>query len=250
MVLELKRHFLKGIKRFVPKKILYPLLNLISRPYLRYYQKFAPFLEIRPNTSDLHCFRQVFIQKDYKIDLGKKRINNILDLGANVGYASFYFSKRYPQAKIIAVEPEQENYNALKRNCQGLKNIIPIKGAIWYKKTRLEIFNENGGEWGFQTRKINTKNAKKIVQTYTIPELMKRFNLEKIDLLKIDIEGAEKELFSKDCKKWLDKTKIIIIELHDWMIPNSSKNFYEAIKKYNFKISKSGENLVLIKNER
>jgi len=235
----------KVIKKIIPSRLLDPLLDLISRPYLRYYQRFAPRIHIRKNTSDLHCFRQVFIQEDYDINFGEKEIRTIVDLGANVGYASIYFSKKYPQAKIIAVEPEKGNFEALKKNCEGIQNISPIMGAIWYKKTKLEIFNENRGEWGFQTRKIQKKNLIKTpIKTYTIQELIKRFNLKKIDLLKIDIEGAEKDLFSKDCKKWLNKTGAIVIELHDWMIQNCSKNFYKAIKKEKWYVTRSGENLV------
>mgnify|MGYP000361339186 CR=1 FL=1 len=55
------------------------------------------------------------------------------------------------------------------------------------------------------------------------------------DLLKIDIEGAEKELFSENTDYWLGKVNMIIIELHDWMRKDCSKNFYSAIKKYKYK---------------
>ena len=81
-------------------------------------------------------------------------------------------------------------------------------------------------------------------------ESVKENNIENIDFVKIDIEGFENELFSKNTE-WIDNFPIIIIELHDWMLPKTCKssNFLSSISKKNRDFLYSGENIFSIKNE-
>lgn len=229
------------VKKIVPRRILNVCLDILYRIYYLYYSLIFPGLIVRKNTSDKHVFRQIFITRDYSIPL-KIKPRLIVDAGANVGYSSLWFSRKYPKAKIIAVEPEKSNYDILEKNTKSEKNIFPIKAGLWNKKTSLKIINEDGDKWGFQTKEdVSGKNN---INTITIDEILKQNNLDKIDLLKIDIEGAEKELFSKNTE-WLKKVDVLIIELHDWMISGSSDSFYSAINKKDWKFSKKGENLIL-----
>ena len=235
----------KIIKKFIPKKIKTFLIRDFPKLYIKKYKKTFHPLIVRKNTSDIHCFRQVFIQKDYNIKL-KNKPKTIIDLGANVGYASMYFSKKYPNSKIISVEPEIKNYEIMKKNCSQFKNVFPIHAGIWSKKANLKIVDDGSGEWGLKTTEVkNKKDAD--VSAISIDSIIKEHKIKKIDILKIDIEGAEENLFSKNYKKWLSITDTIIIELHEWMKRGTSKNFWEAIKGYDFKISKRGENLILRK---
>jgi hypothetical protein len=68
--------------------------------------------------------------------------------------------------------------------------------------------------------------------------------LEQIDILKIDIEGSEKELFESDYDYWLSRTKILIIELHDRLKPETSKTVFKALLNYQFSVIIKGQNLV------
>jgi len=77
---------------------------------------------------------------------------------------------------------------------------------------------------------------------------MERFQLEEIDLLKIDIEGAEKELFSTNYESWLPKTKVLYIELHDRYRKGTATSFFKAICQYDFSIFLGRENLICIRN--
>lgn len=205
--------------------------------YKVYYSiKFRPLI-IRKNTSDIEVFKQIFVSREYNfaININPKII---VDAGANVGYSALYFANRFPKAKIIAIEPEKENFKILKQNTLIYDNIQSIKAGLWYKKTKLKIVDNGLGEWGFKTEEGQD------VPTITIDEILDKY--KKIDILKIDIEGAEKEIFSHNCD-WIDKVDILVIELHDRFREGCSESFYSAIKKYNFKISQRGENIILFK---
>ena len=86
------------------------------------------------------------------------------------------------------------------------------------------------------------------VKAISIPTLLKNYNIDYIDILKLDIETSEIQLFSEGYEEWLPKVKIIIIELHDWRVNGCSKAFFEAINKcfVSYTYSISGENTVII----
>ena len=78
---------------------------------------------------------------------------------------------------------------------------------------------------------------------------MSIYKLDYIDILKMDVEGSEKEIFESNYEHWLSKTKCLIIELHDRMRKGSSDSVFAAVSKYNFTKLESGENVVFINNE-
>lgn len=208
---------------------------------------------IRPKTSDLLTFHQVFTFKEYDINL---RFNPmvIIDAGANIGLTSLYFNKIYPNARIIAIEPEKSNFEMLKINCKNVQNILLHKRSLSNQPNLgLNVIDKGYGNWGFVTEINDNTNSQKVVdtvKTITIDEVMNENEIECIDLLKIDIEGAEKELFESNYENWIPKTKCIVIELHDGMKMGSSKSFFKTISKYNFSYHRmNGENLVFINRD-
>jgi hypothetical protein len=86
------------------------------------------------------------------------------------------------------------------------------------------------------------------VEALSIPAIMKKHQLEQIDLLKIDIETSEKQLFKEGYEEWLPKVKMIIIELHDWLEKDCSRPFLMAINKCfsSYKFAQKGENTIVI----
>ena len=198
----------------------------------------------RAKTTDLYAFDQIFIEEEYKLPI-KIKPKLIIDAGANAGYASYYFAQTYPNAQIIAVEPEESNFKILTKNLSKQKNIKLIKSAIWSKNTYLKIRNKTSQKWSFRVEETN--NKKDAFKSITISEILKKSKHTEIDILKLDIEGAEKEVFSKNFKPWLSKTNIIIIEFHEGYSPGCRKVFHNAIKKYNFKAFNNGENEIFIK---
>jgi len=100
------------------------------------------------------------------------------------------------------------------------------------------------GEWGFMAEKSAENEGG--VDGVTVADLLNDFGVAEIDILKMDIEGSEKEVFEGSCP-WLSKVKMLIIELHERMRPGVEAAFFSAIAPHDFKISAKGEHLILIR---
>lgn len=210
------------------------------------YSLFPPNLQkpiiLRSNTSDRSIFNEVFLKKGYQFSLDYPP-KVIIDAGANIGLFSVLMANLYPQAKILAIEPDPDNFKHLKKNTDFYTQINLLNYGLWSKNTVLEIIDENFGKSGTRVKEAGP-DSNSSLKAISIPELMNNFNLNRIDLLKIDIEGSEKELFSRNEDQWLPKTKTLIIELHDKMVPGCSKVFFKKLSNYNFTVEIMGENLL------
>ena len=202
-------------------------------------------LIIRGNTTDMAIFRQIFVSKEYDLPFNIKP-KFIIDAGANVGYASLFFADKFPEAEIVAIEPETSNCEILKQNTAKYKQIKLIQAGLWHKKANLKIVDRNGGKCGFMTEEADFVGGYD-VPAITIDEILKQSKYKEIDILKLDIEGTEREIFSQNYESWLDKVKIIIIELHDRLREGCSEAFYSATKQYGFQKMYQGENVILFK---
>jgi FkbM family methyltransferase len=198
---------------------------------------------LRYNTSDIPVFDQVFLNEEYNIKLTAPHV--IIDGGANIGLFALYIKNKYPEAKIICVEPDLENFDILQKNTSVYDNIFCENFGIWNKDTKLKIYDKyDMGKWAMVVEE-DSMNGK--ISAISLKTLMEKYSINRIDVLKLDIETSEKQLFLDNYDYWLPKTKIIIIELHDWMEDGCSKPFFEAINKsfLKYKFSMIGENVVI-----
>ena len=136
----------------------------------------------------------------------------IIDCGANIGLAALWYAPKFPQAKIIAVEPEPENFRILTMNAAGYSNIIVVHGAVSDRQTRVSLSNVGNEPTAWETIKGDSGT----VHTYTIPGLMKNFPNSNLMIIKIDIEGSEVALFRSNVE-WVTDTPVIVFESHDWL---------------------------------
>ena len=222
---------------FITKKIYKKLIIY----YLKL--KFKPLL-IRKKTTDYRVFEKIFFNKDLSLPIHIKP-KLIIDCGAYVGYSTIWFANKYPKAKIIAVEPEISNFRTLKVNTQNLLNVQLIRSAVWKNNANLKIKDSGGGKWAFVVEEVNPKE-KDSFKAVSINGIIKKSDYNIIDILKLDIEGAEKEVFSHNTE-WLNQVNILIIELHECYKKGCNKPFISAIKNYDFKIYRNGENIILIR---
>lgn len=217
----------------------------VTRPQLKF-----PFY-LRLPSSDLQTFRQIFIKHEYDF-MPRKVPAVIIDAGANIGLASIYFSNKYPQAKIIAIEPELNNFLMLKENVKLYNNVFPVQAALWEENEEIELIDPGQGHWAFKTESIDKdgessgKNHDK-VQGITIDKIMEDYELDKIDILKIDIEGAELEVFKKS-SPWINKVDALIVELHERCKPGCNRSFYNGSNGFDHEWVQ-GENVFLTKGE-
>ena len=221
-----------------------PALLQINRPGIKF-----PFF-LRVPSSDVSTFDQIFISQEYEFDvISTPRI--IVDAGANIGLASIYFSIKFPDAKIIAIEPEKSNLEILRRNIAPYGNIILVCGALWHKNARINIIDPGSGKWGFRTQAqdgIEERYGEIVheVQGITVDTIMKEQGIDHIDLLKIDIEGAEREIF-RDPSSWIGKVDALIVELHERMKPGCNRSFYGGATGFDHEWSQ-GENVYLTRS--
>lgn len=181
-------------------------------------------LHLRPGTSDLWMFEEIFLDGEYALPMTLDP-KLILDAGANAGFASVYFANRFPKARIIAVEPDPSNLKVLRRNVAPYRNVEVVEGAVWFESTTLSL-HDDGDKSGVQVRPGDGG-----IRAVTIGEIA---GASPIDILKLDVEGAEKELFAND-PSWLAKVNVLMIELHDRFKPGCSKAVYSALNQHEFR---------------
>jgi FkbM family methyltransferase len=199
---------------------------------------------------DLGTYQQIFIDKEYNF-IAHLPPETIIDAGANIGLASIYFANKFPYAKIIAIEPEMENFELLKKNVSKYPNIIPLCAALWDRVGQINLFDTGLGTNAYMVSdsgiiKTPKHDLRSLVNTVTIEKILKDYNLDRVDILKIDIEGAEKEVFNNS-KDWIQKVNAIIIELHERMKDGCCRSFYNNTSCFTNEWS-LGENIYLARN--
>jgi len=190
---------------------------------------------LRTSSSDVPTYDQVFLKGEYEFNV-KYSPKVIIDAGANIGLASIYFANKFPEVKILAIEPEASNFEMLKKNTAQYENIIPIHGALWNENNQIDLMDPGLGEWGFMTQEVNLKEEnlgerRHRVKGLTIDRIMEEHGIEFADILKIDIEGAEREVFN-DPSGWISKVGALIIELHERMKSGCNRSFYNATNDF------------------
>jgi FkbM family methyltransferase len=199
-------------------------------------------VRMRPGTSDLHAFHQIFISREYDCldaaDLVGGGPILIVDCGANVGYASVYFLNRFKQAHVIAVEPDRGNFEICRENLApfGARATV-IRSAIWSHRAGLKLQGGAGREteWGIRVEETNRDEAD--LEGTSIAAILDESGFPAIDLLKMDIEGAEAAVFAGE-HEWLGNVKNIVIELHG---EDCERSFFDAMGRYRYDLSTSGE---------
>ncbi|POY39112.1 FkbM family methyltransferase [Solitalea longa] len=164
-------------------------------------------IEVTDGASFIACYQEIFIDKIYEF---KAHSSNpfIIDCGANVGLSILYFKKIYPEARIIAFEPDPNIYQVMKNNIDafGCQNVDARQEAIWNEHSTI-YFESDGGTSGHIGEQ---RNGTVPIKSFRLKDLLQD---QKVDLLKIDIEGAEYEVLV-DCKDVLQNADKLFVEYH------------------------------------
>jgi len=215
-------------------------------------------LEVR-DATDLSVMAQIYRSEDYDlarlprwrdIEARYAEITRaggdalIVDCGANIGASALYFAEQFALARVLAVEPQPGNFLVLSRNCAGNPRIVPLQAAVASEDKRGTLLDPGKGNWGFRVSERSGGD----VEMVSLNSLLARTGGAPF-IVKIDIEGFEAELFSRNLE-WLDRFYVLIIELHDWMLPRqrSSHSFLRAIGALDRDFVHAGENVFSIAN--
>lgn len=170
-------------------------------------------LTIRDNVADFWTLREIVVSEVYgglKQHLGECR--TIIDLGANIGLATLYFAEKFPQARIFSVEPESSNFAMLQLNAHKLARkgrCVLLQAAVWSEDSSLDVLDPGVGHNAF----VFGEKSGGEVRGLSMMSILECSGFERVDLLKVDIEGAEVELFRRGLD-WLPRVRAIVIEFH------------------------------------
>ena len=249
---------IKDVAAFGPSVVLRHLGRLNSRKTIQVSVPGVGPIYIRPGESDFAAIRQVFGQGQYDIswppqlkERVRARYNKIVsdggkpiivDAGANIGAASLFFGQKYPKGAIVSIEPDAGNAAILKKNLEGRPNYVIMEAAIGSEPGFVDLVVDSDG-WGVQTRRSDSGIA-----VITVEDAYAASGGNVPFIVKIDIEGFEKDLFSSNTG-WVDRCHVVFIELHDWMLPGekTSGSLQKVMGTQDFELFVIGENLVYVR---
>ncbi|POY41225.1 FkbM family methyltransferase [Flavobacterium alvei] len=170
---------------------------------------FGKEIKITDSFWYLHSLKELFIDEVYKFT-AKSNNPKIIDCGSNIGLSIIFFKRMYPSAEIIAFEPDNDIYKISEYNLNqfGINDVKLFQKAVWIKEEPL-VFAKKGSLSGHIVRE-RTENT---IEIKTVR--LKDFLSQKIDFLKIDIEGSEYDIL-KDCGESLKNVDNIFVEYHSF----------------------------------
>jgi len=215
-------------------------------------------LWLRLGTTDFAVFDDVYGSAAYDWPLACAP-HTIVDAGAYTGISTVWFAQRFPDATIIAVEPHPDNFEMLLRNVRGIERVVPVNAGLWGGTETLWLENFDSRELGRGRRTGPLHDAGRLhaldgeqptgsapVRGVTVQQLMAQHGTQDIDLLKVDIEGAEVEVFSNPAP-WIDHVQAVCIELHDRFRPGCTGAFLAAVEAFPERIER-GEYLLVARD--
>lgn len=201
-------------------------------------------------SSDMPVFREIFVEEPFSSlrELGNPSF--VVDLGANAGYSSAYFLNCFPNARLVAVEPDPRNAEICRLNLAPYGERVRIlQGAIWSECTELSLLTQSsetkGRECATQVTEDGTGSQEK-VPAWDMETLMQMVHCSEIDLLKIDIEGAERAVFCDRAQSWLERVRNLCIELHG---DGCNEAVFGQLSRFTYDLEQAGD-VVICRNLR
>jgi FkbM family methyltransferase len=168
-------------------------------------------LRLRKGTSDVDTLYQIGVRKEIRMPL-RFAAPRIIDAGANIGLSIREFLQQYPRATVAGIEPAGDNFAILERNVEEFSGVRLFKAGLWYRSERLHIENPDAQPWGYRMTTENAVGTE--VPGMTVDQVLNHMGWDRCDILKLDIEGAEREVLNHS-EAWLNRVDCILVETHD-----------------------------------
>lgn len=167
-------------------------------------------ITIRPGTPDVACLVQNLVRAEYGQFGSRFRPNLIIDGGAYIGDVSIYFLNRFPTTRIVALEPSGPHHALAKRNLAPYgERALLLNQGLWHERRIMTLV---GDYTGAKLQELTAGST--TVSCIDLQSLLSDLSIEHIDIVKLDIEGAEDEVLSSNSDSWLRKTDRLIVEFH------------------------------------
>jgi FkbM family methyltransferase len=186
-------------------------------------------LTLRPFAGDLFVLYEILLRKVYYLRDGflpPDRVRVIVDCGGNIGITALYLAARYPNATIYSVEPHPDTYVMLLQNTAAEPRIVPVHAAVVGRPATTARITARNPAWG---NKLTEAGPSLQAPAITLCQLIEQYNITQIDLLKVDIEGAEELVFAHG--EFLAHVTLGIVELH---APYSRDHLDRDLSKWDF----------------
>lgn len=181
-------------------------------------------IAIRPGTPDVQAVINNVVREEYGAILPREAPAFIIDAGGYIGDSAAYFASKYPQAQIVTLEPHPDNYALAKANVAAYGDRVQLlNAALASAPGMVSISGEYDG--------AVVGEAGATVEAINIPQLMQMAGRDWIDLLKMDIEGAEIDALGPTADAWLCKVGLVVIELHG---PDATAVVLETMRRNDF----------------
>jgi FkbM family methyltransferase len=203
---------------------------------------------LRPGTSDVLVYSDVVVNEQYG-RMAVEDVSAIVDCGANIGLTSAYLLNRFDRATVVAIEPDPVNYELCKKNlAQFGSRAIVLRAALWGNLSRMRVSAPDlVGSWASTVAPIAADGEEEGIDGINLNTLFSRYHLDRVDLLKIDIEGAEYDVFANGDLGWLDKVRCIQVELES---PEAEIAFFRAVEGRGFALTRSLDVVIATRQAR
>jgi len=183
-------------------------------------------------------------------DTPECRITRIVDAGANIGDETARFRAHHPAAVIAAIEPAIRNFNLLQKNFGRDPQVRLFFGGLWPTSAELRVNPSNCTQaFTVSDARADDHATHDVVRAFTVPGILEAMGWDEIDILKLDIEGTEKLLFSEGTLSWITRVRCFIFEVADHDSPGMTQVIYNSICDQTFLSTICGENLVLVRHD-
>ena len=201
------------------------------------------------NRFDRNCLVDVFTKRYHRpgILLSHKKEQVILDLGSNIGATIIDYKLLFPDSTIYGFEMDRENYELAKINCSSLPNVHLFNLAVWNSDTVIKYDDSNDSD-AYVINKAE-KGTFKEVQSITISKILTDNKITQVDFLKMDIEGAELDIFNDKDLEWVNSVNYMNIEFHH-ITDGTLLSYINLLEGYGFRVWKSSNHWSAIEAER
>jgi FkbM family methyltransferase len=199
---------------------------------------------LRAGTVDYTVFMQLLLRDELAFELPSPP-TRIVDAGGNIGLAAIYLANRYQGAEVISLEVEQSNYELLQKNTAPYTQIKPRFQGLWSHRAQLRISNPSADKHAFAVEEARNNEPGSGLEAIDMLSLMAELGWDEVDLLKLDVEGAEVDILSTS-GPWLGRVGALAVELHDRIRPGCSDALQRALDGRTHQAQQVGEYLLVL----
>ncbi|MGH9926829.1 MAG: FkbM family methyltransferase, partial [Nitrososphaeraceae archaeon] len=171
-----------------------------------------------------------------------KEGDTVIDIGAHIGRYTITSSKQVGNTgKVVAIEADPDNFQLLKRNIalNNLTNVLPLNYAVFSTRTRMKLYEQSASAKYnslMLARAAKTKNYVE-VNADTLDSILKLNEVNQVNWIKIDVEGAEFEVLKGSTKTLSTENVSLLIEIHNIADPRHYDNILDFLKYHNYEIT-------------